>query len=365
MDKITLSSELRLDIPTYYKCYQPLVDLHLLQSMGQSMLSLVANSEIFSVPIFSVNNADVVLNPVMSHPNKLFTTEMKLFKLTTNAISSFDEGLTQIRECIQRNEPVILSGTTYELPYSPDFHNANYLKPPTTSALGGAFQITDHYITVIGIGSDEVMLYDPIPNKFVGTISLETLEKFWRGNVQFPEFTQARGFSLLVTYGIINVKIAANYQHEKLDIIAINVLNQINAAFLEGRTKTRPGRLYLSGVALNNYIYESFNSCYSTSGEIPQSLGKCLFDMRWSRYYLRDFLYDLTQELNFPIPELVHEILVVIDLWEEFYRIFLTIVRKKSQVDDVQVQKFTNFLAEVIKREYDFHCQIQDWLSKR
>ncbi|MEA5616263.1 hypothetical protein VB711_00195 [Cronbergia sp. UHCC 0137] len=328
------------------------------------MLSLLANSDFWSVPVFSVNTADLVPNPVMVMGNKLFAEEINLFELTITSASSCEEGLAQISTRIQRNEPVILSGTTYELPYSPDFQNPNYLQPRTTSTLGGDFQISDHYISVIGLGSDEVLLYDPIPNKFVATISLEALAKFWRGNVQFKEFTQARGFSLLLSYGIINVTLAANYQTEKLDQLAINILDRVNSAFLEGRTRTRPGRIYLSGVALSNYIHEAFSSYYSKTREIPQSLGKCLFDMRWSRYYLRDLLHDLNQQLNIPLSEICHEMLVVVDLWEEVYKIFLPLVRKKSVVNDAQVQKFIDFLAQVIQREQDFHCQIQDWLSK-
>jgi hypothetical protein len=364
MDQITLASELRLEVPPYYQCHYPLVDLHLRQMTGQSMLSIIANSEFWGVPVFRVQTADLVPNPVIISREKLFKEEMDLFELNITSASSFEEGLAHIRDRIQQNEPVILSGTTYELPYSPDFHNPNYLKPRTTSALGGDFQIADHYISVIGLGSDEVLLYDPIPNKFVGTISLEALAKFWRGNVQFEVFTQARGFSMLVSYGIINVTFAANYQTEKLDQLAINILNRVNSAFLAGRTRTRPGRIYLSGVALNDYIYEAVSSYYSKTGEIPQSLGKCLFDMRWSRYYLRDLLQNLKKEFNFPLSEICHEMLVVIDLWEEVYKTFLTLIRKKSAVDQAQVQKFIDFLAQLIQKEQDFHGQIQTWLSK-
>ncbi|MFN6538689.1 MAG: hypothetical protein RM021_020380 [Nostoc sp. EkiNYC01] len=364
MDRIAQTSELRLEFPHYYQCQYPLVDLHLHHNTGKSMLSIVANSEFWSVPVFSVETADAVPNPIIISREKLFKEEMDLFELTIASVSSFEEGLAQISTRIQRNEPVIISGTTYELPYSPDFHNPNYLQPRTTSALGGDFQIADHYVCVIGLGSDEVLLYDPIPNKFLGTISLESLEKFWRGNIQFEVFTKARGFSSLVSYGIINVTIATDYQNENLDNIAIKILNRVNTAFLEGRTRTRPGRIYLSSVALSNYIYEVFNSCYSTTGEIPQSLGKCLFDMRWSRYYLRDLLQDMNQHLNFPLSEIADEMLVVTDLWEEVYRIFLTLVRKKSAVKDEQIQKFINFLAGTIERENEFHLQIQDWLNK-
>lgn len=364
MERIALTSELRLDFPNYYQCNYPLVDLHLRHNMGKSMLSIVANSEFWSVPVFSVDTADVVPNPIIIHAEKLFKNEIDFFELTITSVSSFEEGLAQIRTCIQRNQPVIISGTTYELPYNTDFHNPNYFQPRNTSALGGDFRIADHYVCVIGLGTDEVLLYDPIPNKFFNTISLESLEKFWRGNIQFEVFTKARGFSFLVSYGIVNVTTTPDYQNESLENIAIKILNRVNTAFLEGRTRTRPGRIYLSSVALSNYIYETFNSYYSTTGEIPQFLGKCLFDMRWSRYYLRDLLQDMNQQLNFPLSEIAEEMLVVIDLWEEIYRIFLTLVRKKPAVKDEKIQEFINFLAGTIKRENEFHLQIQDWLNK-
>ncbi|MEB3145629.1 MAG: hypothetical protein VKL02_05760 [Cylindrospermopsis raciborskii 1523720] len=365
MDQITLKSELQLEVPPYYQCHYPLVDLHMRQMTGQSMLSIIANSEFWSVPVFSVETSDLIPNPVIISREKLFKEEMNLFQLSLTSASSFETGIDQVRTRIQRDEPVIITGTTYELPYSPDFHNPNYLNPPTTSALGGAFQTADHYISVIGLGSDQVLLYDPIPNKFFGTISLEALAKFWRGNVQFQAFTGAKGFSMLVSYGIINVTFAGNYQNQKLDQLAINILDRVNRAFLAGRTRTKPSRIYLSGVALNNYIYEAFTSYYSQTGEIPQSMGKCLFDMRWSRYYLRDLLENLNQDFNFPLSEICYDVTVIIDLWEGVYKTFLTLIRKKHGIDHAQVQKFIDFLSQVIRREQEFHCDIQTWLSKK
>jgi hypothetical protein len=364
MDQIILKSELQLEVPPYYQCHYPLVDLHMRQMTGQSMLSIIANSEFWSVPTFKVETADLVPNPFIMLAERLFKEEMDLFQLSLTSASSFETGIDQIRTRIQHNEPVIITGTTYELPYSPDFHNPNYLKPPTAYTLGGSFHISDHYVSVIGLGSDQVLLYDPIPNKFFGSISLEVLAKFWRGNVQFQEFNQAGGFSRLVSYGIINVTLAGNYQNQKLDQLAINILDRVNRAFLAGRTRTKPSRIYLSGVALNNYIYEAFTSYYSQTGEIPQSMGKCLFDMRWSRYYLRDLLEKLNQDFNFPLSEICYDVTVIIGLWEEVYKTFLTLIRKKHGIDHAQVQKFIDFLSHVIRSEQEFHCDIQTWLSK-
>lgn len=362
MDKIPLLSELRLDIPAYYKCYHPLVDLHLRQTTGASMLSLLPNAEFYSVPVFSIDTADLIPNPVMVRADKVFSDRINLFELTTTCTSSLEEGLTQISSCIRQGDPVIVSGTTYEIPHSSDYHNSKYLTPPTISALAGDanFQITDHYISVIGIGREEVFLYDPIPNQFVGTMPIENFEKFWRGNIQFEVFTKARGYALLVSYGIINVTVGTKYQSEKLNAVALDVLAEVNAAFLEGRTRTRPGRHYLSGVAVSTYVREAFSCYYATNGEILHSLGKCLFDMRWSRYYLRDFLNDLNQELNLPLQEAAQEILVVIDLWEQVYKTFVTIARKRAKINDTPVQKFINILDEAIMREMHFHQQLKD-----
>lgn len=365
MDQITFVSELKPEIPPYYQCNYPLVDLHLHRITGRGMVSIIANSEYSGVSVFRVETSEREPNPVKTIREKLFKQEMDLdlFQLSTTSVSSFEEGIAHIRSRIQQNEPVIITGTTYELPYSSDYHNPNYLKPRNTSTLGGAFQIGDHYIAVIGIGSEEVLLYDPIPNKFIGTIPFETLAKFWRGNVDFEVFSQAQGFSRLVNYGIMNVTFAEKYQNQKLDQLAINILNRVNNAFLAGRTRTGPGRIYLSGVALNDYIYEVFTSYYAETGEIPQSLGKCLFDMRWSLYYFRDLLENLKKDFHFPLTDICHDMILVIDLWEQVYKTFLTLVRKRSAVDHTQIQKFIELLEHVIHKEQDFHNQIQKWFS--
>ncbi len=362
MEKIAFLSELRLKIPTYFRCYYPLVDLYLRQVTGASMLSMLPNSDLLSVPIFSINTADPLLKPDQVHTNKLFPEKINLFELTTTSALPGKEGLAQIRNYIRRGEPVIVSGTTYELPHSSDYHNSKYLDQQSRSTpFGGAnFLATDHYVSVIGIGDQEVFLYDPIPNQFLGTIPVESFEKFWRGNSQFEVFTQARGYALLVAYGIINVTVGTKYQSLQLSAIAIEVLARVSNAFLEGRTVTRSGRHYLSGVAFSNYLRQAFSSYYNTKGEIPYCWGKCIFDLRWCWYYLRDFLFDLNQELNFPVQEAAQEILVVIDLWERVYKTFVTISRKGAKINDTAVEKFIWILDEAIRREMHFHCQLQD-----
>ncbi|MBA4450192.1 hypothetical protein FHK94_11445 [Cylindrospermopsis raciborskii CS-506_D] len=61
---------------------------------------------------------------------------------------------------------------------------------------------------------------------------------------------------------------------------------------------------------------------------------------------------------NFDVP-------VIIGLWEEVDKTFLTLIRKKHGIDHAQVQKFIDSLSQVIRREQEFHCDIQTWLSKK
>lgn len=294
-----------------------------------------------------------------------------LFQITEQQTTSLREGWEQLRHRTASGEPVIVTGTTYELPYSHDYHNPRFLTPLLGSSIDGTprqsiaeCEISDHYVAVTHCDQSEVLVYDPIPHQFKGTVTIDTFTNFWQGNHQFKEFVGARGYDKLAPYRIIDVSLAMQYQEWEINEIAQMVLRRVCTAFLVGRTKTTQYRRYLSGIAINTYMQELFATYNTTQIDYHLSvLAKSLFEMRLSRYYLRDFIHDLCDKLSFPFYQHRERIDHVLAQWEQVHKTFVGLHRKRVKNHDQLLQTCRSLLADVSMCERRLHEDILDQLS--
>jgi hypothetical protein len=364
MQQIQLKTELRLKVPPNYICHHPLIDLYLRQVYGESLISLPPNAEMRSVGVFATQIDAPTISPFMVAPSKIFSEMDALFHLKTTSAPSFGEGLCLLDERIRCNEPVIVTGTTYELPHNPDYHSPHYFEMKPLGGVdedgpsGGRFSVNDHYLAVIGISATEVMVYDALPQPMVVTLSQETFAKFWQGLAQFEIFAGAPGYDALVAHGITDVLLAPDYHTNSFRQTALHLLSRINRAYLEGRTRTSYGRRYLSGSTVNEHVSDYFKHQYAATGEAPRTLAKALFDMRWSRYYIRDFLLDLNHELRLPMQDVLTEIQAITTQWEEAYATFHGLTRRNPKISREQAQHFFGLLQAVSARELNWHAQL-------
>lgn len=227
------------------------------------------------------------------------------------------------------------------------------------------FFIADHYVGLTNINAEGLTLYDPIPHKFIGTVSPDVFARFWLGNRQFNEFVGARGYGRLTSYGILEVVWADQYQDQTINDLAQMVLAQVSTTFLEGITKTTARRRYLSGVALNAYMQEQFSVHVATFGCAPETLAKGIFDMRWSRYFLRDLIHDLCDKLSLPFQQEREEIDTIVEQWEQAHTLFFRMTRKGLAISDEQAQSFCDRLEDMATTERRFHEKLLIKLQNR
>ncbi|MEM7532661.1 MAG: hypothetical protein AAF639_10830 [Chloroflexota bacterium] len=364
-------SDLPTNIASYYPCHFPLINLQMKQRMGSALLSLWPNAQFYSVPALFIELGTPTPALTWFHPTHFFHERIDLFQLSEVETAGFEAGLHQLRSRISCGEIPMITGTVYELPYSPDYHNPLYLEPLIGGGMRSALQdisqffIADHYVAVINITDDGVTLYDPIPHQFIGTISLDILERFWRGNHQFGAFIGARGYDNLTSYGFLDVLLAEEYQDDTLDDLARSILANVSTTFLSGVTKQTTRRHYFSGVALNAYIQHYFSSHYAETGEAPKTLGKSIFDMRWSHYFLRDFIHDLCDTLDLPLMSERTEVDAIVQQWEQLYTLFFRITRKTFAVRDEQAQHFCTMLEDISATERCFHEKLLNKLQDK
>jgi hypothetical protein len=202
------------------------------------------------------------------------------------------------------------------------------------------------------------MVYDALPQPKCITLSMETFVNFWKGSGQFDAFVGVPGYDALATYGITDVLLTPDYQTNAFQQTALGLLSRINRAYLDGQTRLSYSRRYLSGSAINAHVSDYFKHQYAATGEAPRTLAKALFDMRWSRYYIRDFLLDLNHELRLPMQDALTEIQAITTQWEEAYATFHGLTRRNPKISREQAQHFFGLLQAVSARELNWHAQL-------
>ncbi|MNW37142.1 hypothetical protein D3C74_141750 [compost metagenome] len=65
---------------------------------------------------------------------------------------------------------------SYYLPYS-DY----YFHPKFTDTYGKDLGVMDHWIGVLGIGGNEVLVYDTTPKNVIEKVSMNDFKSFWLG----------------------------------------------------------------------------------------------------------------------------------------------------------------------------------------
>ncbi len=351
----------RLDIPNYYPCFYGLIDLYMQQLTGLSMPSLLANADMRGIPVFGIRTTESNVMMGVFEPGKLFSSADSLFAYRVTPATSLVDGFAQVQAELQTAQFAIVTGTIYELPHFPEYHQPHYFE---VRSLGGSddmpfnqdeVYISDHYLAVMQLDEQDVAMYDASPQPFLGTLSRDTFSQFWQGNSQFECFQQRRGFRQLVPYGVISVTLDDAFREQSFPALAQQTLHTISRAYLEGRERSRTGYRYMAGRAVTDYFRQQLVEHYEQHGFMPPSFGKTLYDMRWSLYFLRDFLRDLNQQW----PSLFHAqhqtFCELVTRWENLFTRFLGIARLGKRLSQPEAAGFMTTLDEVITQTRQFH----------
>lgn len=351
----------RLDIPNYYPCFYGLMDLYMQQLTGISMPSLLANADMRGIPVFGVRTNEP--NPIMGlfEPGKLFSAADSLFAYRVTPATSLTDGFAQLQVELQTVQFAIVTGTIYELPHFPEYHQPHYFE---VRSLGGPADmpfnqdevyISDHYLAVMQLDEQDVAIYDASPQPFIGKLSRDTFSQFWQGNSQFECFQQRRGFRQLVPYGVISVTLADAFREQPFPALAQQTLHTISRAYLEGRERSRIGYRYMAGQAVTDYFRQQLVEHYEQQGFMHPSFGKTVYDMRWSLYFLRDFLRDLSKQWSSLFQAQHQTFCEMVKQWENLFTRYLGVARLGKRLSQAEAMNFIATLDAVITQTRLFH----------
>jgi hypothetical protein len=357
----TVKYEIRYEIPYYIPCMYEHINMQLKLAGCDSRLSLLLALELFGIPAYIFNKKSGTSLVTAKSSFKLGYKKMEKtlgFKQSIKEYSTKEEGLEGIRENINNNRLFIASGTPYYLPYSSHYYHPNFIEIYENQNIG----VVDHWIGILGISDDELLVYETTPQNIVTKIPISDFVLFWLGNKQFKEFEKWDTGSNFLTYGYLDIRDIKYFDsHRTLELLRKSIKTTAYE-YMKGRIITEGDYVgYYGYRSIERYIEDLLHFAEQDFKTIPlKQINECLFEMKFSRYFYRDILKDITKiDLEHrKLYESLYEELE--DIIREFERVALTLSIKISRkiVFKEQIQLLIKELVILLEKEKIFYSKI-------
>ncbi|SDN48664.1 hypothetical protein SAMN04488137_4651 [Fictibacillus solisalsi] len=324
-----------INVPYYIPCDFPLIS-ETLKSRGLYVsYTLLLNLDLVGLPVYFKDQELETMDMEIWYVNQL-KYKGKFFSLSSQYFDDYSSANDYLQHQLkERKEPVICIGTTYYLPHSKD-----YIKK-----FGG------HFLSVYEMDSSQAYVYDPVPHKYKGKVPIQDFEKFWKGAIkENKDFFKG-------TFGTIDVNI------KQVPTVVTNLyfdtLKTVSYEFLKGQILKKKEGSYYYGKSCSQQLINDLKQSVGMPPATLEVVSKCLFDMRWSRYFLRDLLQEVDYIYGDTYEILVETLLKIIHQWELAYIRYNHLVLR-NQVSLNKVLPIIKLIQNTYHLEQRFHEELYD-----
>lgn len=352
----------QLHVPNYVNCSFPHIIHHLRNKNNDIKLSSLSNLQLIGIPVYSENKSmnqfdvddnDTILLGYSDYSKQLDIT------IKESQFESYYSGLNHIKNKIKAKDIVTISATRYYAPYSPDYLQDSYIENFGYAPLSENYFVSNHWVSLYDINDAQVKLYDPIPNNYIGSISLKDFEQMWAGDGNIPQLLKKKDIEKALRFGLLTVEIKEDFTKEKLIYLMKSTLNTITTEFLKGQIINTTEKTYFFGHLSTLSFLSKINELEDLNDKhLIKQIQKCLFDLRKPRNVLRDMISDFVEDQILEANYL-ESMIFIYKKWDLIYNLYsINLLRKGG--DKLIKQKMMDLLKEVYDLEMNFHNQIYE-----
>ncbi|MGB8954346.1 MAG: hypothetical protein WCC10_03175 [Tumebacillaceae bacterium] len=357
------------DIPPYVPCLLPALYDSLRHAGVPVYLSLFPILNMHGVPCYTHSAPDQQTGIRNHFVNYARTDALGYGELTdylgfdaeSREAESFEQGLELIRHNLSQDKPFVLFGAMYYLPYSKHYLSQDYLEKRLQSFHGAM----THWFSIYGLGEEEVLINDPTPQNYLGPLSLESLEKFWKGDRWIPELTGRLAFEEAYwTFGYCDVRIERRLTEEEVFQLSASSLKTAAFEYLAGRevdttTDQEIGEIHFFGASAYQQLRADLERMLAEEAN-KQSLApydECMFNLRYPHFFMQNMLNDLAQLYGEPYANLARMHMPITTEIEKLGNMFRMNMNRKSQ-DITFASRTLDKLQAVAVQEREFYEQV-------
>ncbi|EFM12154.1 hypothetical protein PaecuDRAFT_0834 [Paenibacillus curdlanolyticus YK9] len=351
------TQELTVDIPSYVYCLIPYIHAKLKSEGSASAISLLSNLDLAGLPAYtrgeSFDSARIDFHIKDIHGFERSTNILKL-DMHEHKHDTFEAGLASISQTLAEGKAVVLSGTTYCLPYSSEYYNPSFIETFGYGVNATMYIVGDHWFSVYGIDETGVRIYDPIPNKFTGTIPLEDFRHAWGGNALVPELADKKDVEKCTIYGQLDIHVGHIFSQAELNDLFLRTANTITTLYLKGESfNLGEERCWFGHAAVTTFMHDLEQ--FAGQAIPAERIEGCLYFMRVNRLQMGVLLTDM-RELALIPQDIMDAYLPLQRKWETIYNSFvINVARKRADV----VERTIAFLKEALDLEMHLFMRLQ------
>ncbi|MFD2670123.1 hypothetical protein [Marinicrinis sediminis] len=309
----------------YYECSLPNIQLKMQLKGHYSSIPMISNMKLYGLPVYSRTRflAFFKMRELLGYG------EEELYSFSPIHFSSFDEGCRYLKGKLEDGESIITAGTTYFLPYSEDYENPNYLEK--FSQPDSLFQVMDHWLSVYGMEDPYIYVYDPIPHKQKGPISVRDFEAFWQGNRAIPALQDKPGIDKLQSFTAydLNIKIPLR-SREAYQSYLFHILRQLVTEYRRGAVIHYRNEDYYFGYRASEQLLTDLQKTYLDDPNRLIDHMDRVFNTRWNRYYTIHFMEECAKTFGEVYQPFAAEIKSITKDWEKAHKLFVLYTNQKK-----------------------------------
>ncbi|KGE19740.1 hypothetical protein [Paenibacillus wynnii] len=356
-----------LNVPNYINCSFPLIHEKLKSHGNVSFLSLLMNLQLNAVPVFSVPFGEEMKAFVDLSQLRLLGyrrwEEYYGISRERSVFPTFQEGLKAVRASILEQRLFLTSGATYYLPYfNRDYLNPGYIKNFGYGTDTGIYVVGNHWLSVYGMDQERLYVYDPIPNRYKDSISLEIFHAFWLGNRCIPQLADKLDIEKCLVYGTEEITVRKRHSMESALELFGKTLLTISSEYLKGACIESERCMHFFGRAADGKLYGLLDSGWREVQDYGKSFTQHVFNFRRNRQYYLEILKDYVHLMGRDDRFFLNRYLTIAGEWDAMQN-SVAINVKRKRVDSLFWDTIMRRMKETMYLEEDFHEEMIEYLS--
>ncbi|MBW7474285.1 hypothetical protein K0T92_05975 [Paenibacillus oenotherae] len=261
--------------------------------------------------------------------------------------ASFEQGMELLKHNITTGMLMLVCGSMYQLPYSNEYKNLNVYPHPY---LG----LTEHWLSLYGVSGQEVLVYDPIPNHYQGSLALHHFKEFWEGDRFVPELSDYPGIHHLSVYGYYELELYRKVTDEEMKSLMFKAFQTVTYEYVSGRVIEDHGISYYFGRSAVAQLLEDLASLSKGEAQ-PAAIieyEKHIVSSKYSRYFFRDLL-EAMSPFGAPFTHYLNTFLDIIKDWDMVSNLYVLYLKRSRSSFDF-LEKIVTLLQELSRKESAF-----------
>lgn len=346
------------DTKYYIPCYMPIINEIIKRKGSKSRVAFLLAGALVAIPNIEEDKVTHHFKILSSVGENLGYKHMYAYieaEYVTKVFQNFQEGFHYLMEEYKKGNITSVFGAPYHLPYSIHYHTPNYAK-----VYGRDLGIYDHVLGIYGIDEEGVYVWDTTPINRFEKVDLDNFDKFWRGHGEVPGFEERAKNMFFGHYNADEVNPTTKLDTQDVNQIIESGIMTVCCEYIEGKMLENDKKILHTGYRVIDVIIHQLECLFGQGNmEKLNHVINTLFGMKFSRFFLRDIIYDMSIYAEKKYINYLEQMDLLIEKWNQLSLKTLA-KQKRGSIDKDSLKQIINELKGIQMIELNYSRKFID-----